>query len=196
MIRDAMSERLIREYYACFNERRLRDAAMLVAPDATVERPPFTPSTGGRDVLVEFTGKMLHAFPDARLTIQAIEQRGENLFEVECLASGTHLNALDLGPYGVFKPSRTPTTLHLRELLEIVDDKIVYSSLSFDVQDLVHQLANIDYTALKARLDTIHQLRERLENPPSDRASQRELTERLGRELDAARLIIRPWFRR
>jgi hypothetical protein len=106
------------------------------------------------------------------------------------------MHALDLGPFGLFKPSAIQTTLRMRELLEVAAGRIIYSSLSFDLHDLVYQLANVDYAALDARLEAIQQLRKELDRGRHDRQVQREVTDRLGRELDAARLILRPWFRR
>lgn len=191
-----MSDQLIREYYKCFQERRFTDAAKLFADDAVVERPPFALTLRGGSAYVRFAERWLEAFPDARVTIQHVENRNETVCEVDLIATGTHMHALDLGPFGLFKPSSIQTTLRMRELLEVAAGRIIYSSLSFDLHDLVYQLANVDYAALDARLEAIQQLRKELDRGRHDRQVQREVTDRLGRELDAARLILRPWFRR
>jgi hypothetical protein len=39
-------------------------------------------------------------------------------------------------------------------------------------------------------------LREDLRQSSSDPERRRTLTEQVGKELDAARLVVRPWFRR
>ena len=82
----------------------------------------------------------------------------------------------------------------MRELLEIVDGRTVYSSLYFDVHDLVYQLANVDYVALDTHLASIQHLRTELDRVRPDRKAQRDLTQRLGRELEAAPNILRPSF--
>jgi hypothetical protein len=43
-----ISEPFIRNYYACFNERRIADAEALFAPDAVLDMPPFVRKTRGR----------------------------------------------------------------------------------------------------------------------------------------------------
>jgi hypothetical protein len=46
-----------------------------------------------------------------------------------------------MGGYGVFKATGAETTLRFRELLEIRAGQITYSSLTFNVHDLIRQLA-------------------------------------------------------
>jgi predicted ester cyclase len=196
MLNDQATEKLIREYYACFNERRFADAAKMFVDEATVERPPFTQTRRGSNAYKQFADTWLRAFPDALFIIQHVEQRNETICEVDLTATGTHTNALDVAGIGVFKPSATKTSLKMRELLEIQEGKIAHSSVSFDLHALIHQLANIDYAALDACLQTVQEMRGQLDSVRGDRELQRRLTERLGFELDAARLIVRPWFRR
>jgi predicted ester cyclase len=189
------TERLLRGYYASFNARRLADAANLFAPGAVMEAPPFTAAADAAKSYQCFSELWLSAFPDAYLDVESIVQRTATLHEVNLMATGTHSGALDLGAYGHFKPTGGRTTLRLRELIEVRDGQIAYSNVSLDVQDLTRQLTSIDYEALLTHLDRLQRLRTQLGSAAEDPATQRHVAERIGRELDAARLVVRPWFR-
>jgi len=67
--------------------------------------------------------------------------------------------------------------------------------VSVDAQEIVRQLTRLDLAALDAHLDQIVRLRAELTDAPPGDGRLRELTERLGRELDAARHVLRPYFR-
>lgn len=191
-----MADTLVRRYYAAFNEHRVADAAALFARDATVEQPPFTGSLRGGDAYVQFAQTWVEAFPDARLTIEHVEQRGDTICEVDLVATGTHRGVLRLGAYGTLNASGLQAVLRMRELLEVQSGRITYASLSFNIHDLIYQLAFVDYPRLNARLARIQQIREDLFGATDDPDRRRQLTEDLGRELDAARLTVRPWYRR
>jgi predicted ester cyclase len=158
--------------------------------------PPFVQRAHGYAAYAQFTDTWLRAFPDAQFTMKHVEQRSEQMCEVDLIATGTHTGVLDLGNLGLLKPSGVRLTLVLRELLEIRDGKILYASLAFDINHLVRQLNRVDYTKLMGCLDTIRQLTEEFARAPDDTERQRDVTERLGRALDAARLVVRPQFRR
>ena len=96
---------------------------------------------------------------------------------------------------GRFKPTGERTTLRLRELIEIQNGLITYSNVSLDVHDLTRQLSIIDYDSLASHLDRIDRLRSQLAEAGDDKERRRYVAERIGRELDAARLAVRPWFR-
>ena len=130
---------LIREYYACFNERRLSDAADLFASDAVLERGPFGTLKGGEGYL-QLVELWLKAFPDSKLRIEHVEQRGDTICEVDLMLTCTHAGALDIPSHGVFKATGAAVTLRVEELLEIRTRKITYSSVSFDATDLIRQL--------------------------------------------------------
>jgi len=70
----------------------------------------------------------------------------------------------------------------------------VFSSLSLDMQELIQQLTVIDYAALMRHLDRIVDLRLEL-GEAGDADRRRDVAQRLGRELDATRHVIRPYFR-
>lgn len=191
-----MSKSLVREYYAAFNERRILEASALFAIDATLEHMPFAQTFRGPDAYTQFAGLWLRAFPDALLRVEHIELRGDTIVEVDFVAEGTHLGTLQLGSFGSFKPSGQRMAIRIRELLELRGGRIGYSCLSFDTHAFIRQLADIDYGQLAAHLDRIHTLREGLRQSSSDPERRRTVTEQIGRELDAARLVVRPWFRR
>ena len=118
------------------------------------------------------------------------------MWEVELLAKGTHTGTLDIGSGAVFKPSRTTATIRIRELLDIRAGKIAFSSLSVDFQELIRQLVTVDYAALASHLARIRVLADQLSAERDDPERQHDLTVRLGQELDAARHVIRPYYRR
>ena len=116
--------------------------------------------------------------------------------EVDLIATGTHSGSLDLGAFGLLRPSGVRLEIRLRELLDIRDGHITYASLSFDINGLMRQLNRIDYDRLRRCLDTIRQLADALADAHADSEQQRDVTERLGLALDAARLVVRPQFKR
>ncbi len=133
-------QELILEYYACFNERRFADAAELFSQDAVVEHGSSAQRQQGGAGYIHFAEMWVQAFPDAALSIVRVEQHGDTICEVDLLSTGTHLGTFDLGPGGVFKPTGARAKLPFRELLEVRVGKITYSSLSFDLHELVRQL--------------------------------------------------------
>lgn len=185
---------MIRRYYECLNARRFDDAATTFAPDAILEYLPLREPLRGQSGSVEFARRWMEAFPDGQLRIDRVEQRGDILCEVDLVASGTQLEQLDLGVYQ-FKPSRAWVTLRLRQLFEFHQGRAVFSSLSFDIHDLIRQLASIDYSSLQLRLADIHRLGQELAIA-DDVRKRREVCERLGTQLDAARQVLRPYFYR
>ena len=189
-----MSEMQIRAYYACFNERRFRDAAALFTPDAIVQHIPLAHNERGAHAYQRFAETWIRAFPDGVLDPTRITSRGDTLWEVDLRASGTHLGALEFGSFGTFKPTGAHASLRLRELLDVRDGYIVFSNLSLDVQELIQQLTVIDYAALRRHLDRIADLRLELAEA-GDADQRRDVAQRLGRELDATRHVIRPYFK-
>ena len=139
-----MSDALIRRYYACLNDRCMDDAAALFTADAVLEHPPFCQMPRG-DLSHHFAVLWLHAFPDGRLAIKHVEQRGDAMCEVDLTGTGTHTRDFDLGSFGLFKATGgRVATIRFRELLEIRAGKISYSNVSLDLQDLVRQLTQAE----------------------------------------------------
>jgi hypothetical protein len=188
---------LIQRLHALFNARELEEAAAIFADDALVEHgAPGRQRRGGAGYL-EFARMWIAAFPDAVLTIEGITPRTPATIEVDLLATGTHQGPLDLGGYGLFKPSGTMGKLRLRQIVEFRNSRIAYSALSYDVQDIVQQLTVVSVPKLLEHLKRVQQLGERLAQTSAEQVVERRaIIDRLGTEIDAARRIVRPYYDR
>ena len=131
---------LIRKYYACFNERRFADAAEFFSDDAVLEHGPLEQRQQDGAGYLQFAEMWVRAFPDAALSIVRVEQHGDTICEVDLIVTGTHLGAFDLGEGGLFKATGAQAKIPVRELLEVRVGKITYSSLAFDLHELIRQL--------------------------------------------------------
>ena len=185
----------IKQYYACFNERRFAEAAALFADDAVLEQVPFHCRERGGAAYLLFADTWTRAFPDAQLTIGDVVERPGEVFEIELIVDGTHQGNLAMGGC-VFKPTGVKMTLRLRELIEFRGDRIAMSCLSFDLQELTRQLARVDDMQLLVHLSRLRYLEEQLRSVPAESAPRHDLLDRIGRELDAARRVARPYFAR
>lgn len=192
---DVEERRKIAEFYACFNDRRLPDAAAMFADDALVEHAALQRPRQGGGGYLEFADMWTRGFPDAAVRIQHISSRTAGLYEVELLAHGTHLGPLDFGGGVLFKPTGAAASLRLRQLLQFDGQKIAYSSLSFDLQDIVQQLVTVDEARLIECTRKIHRLGEQLASAGT-LVERRTALQRLGSELDGARHVLRPYYRR
>ncbi|HET7699089.1 MAG TPA: ester cyclase [Vicinamibacterales bacterium] len=188
------AEALIRLYYTHFNTRRLEDAASLIAPHAALEQLLTGPQQPGPRGYLEFAKLWLHAFPDAVFTIENISSADGATYNVDLLSSGKHRGTLGVGGL-VFRPHGADARLRLRELLQIRQGAIVASTLSFDLQDIIRQLVHVDSAALLSRLTRIFALAEELKLAQTHEERSRELVQRIGFELDAARHVVRPYFK-
>jgi hypothetical protein len=61
---------------------------------------------------------------------------------------------------------------------------------------MVEQLARVDNPRLLEHLDRLRQLADQLAALPESDPQAREIIDRLGRELDSARHVVRPYFKR
>lgn len=186
-----MNDPLVAQYYRCFNDRRLDEAATFFAGDAVVEWVHGEHRRGGAGYR-QVTEAWLAAFPDATFQVERVERRGVTIFETDLVATGTHRGLFDFGTYR-FQPSGAEARLHVRELLDIRDGKIAVSILTVDLTDLIDQLTTINYGDLARQLDRIMALREEL-GRARDEQHRRDVGVRLGLALDAARRAIRPYF--
>jgi len=174
--------------------RRVADAAALIADDAVLELTPGHRVVGGGGY-TRFAESWIAAFPNARFCVDRIEHRGGALAEVYLLATGTHRGVLDFAPYR-FSPSGVDAALHIRDLLEIHAGKITASVLTIDLNDLIRQFSVIDFEELGKRLEAIRVLAGELALEMRDPVRRRDVANRLGPELDAARRALRPHFYR
>jgi predicted ester cyclase len=197
MAKRELNEQVIGRFYQLFNERRLDEAATLFTDDAVLEHAPLGRHQRGGEGYLEFARMWTRAFPDAALTVERVTSNDSDTWEVELFARGTHLGPLDMGAAGVFKPTGARATLRLRQMMELRDGRIVFSSLSFDLHDIVHQLVTVDVPKLMDQLQKIQQLAGKLTaTAAEDMVERRNLISRLGTELDLARHMVRPYFSR
>jgi len=181
----------IREYYACFNERRFADAAAMFTEDAILEQVPFQRRERGGGAYRLFADLWTRAFPDMTVAIETVTERRPGAVEVQLEARGTHRGDLALGGC-VFRPTGVSTALRVRELLEFRGDRLSASCISLDLQELAHQLARVDDTQLLMHLSRLRYMEEQLRSASPER--RLTLLDSIGRELDAARRVVRPYF--
>ncbi len=185
----------IREYYTCFNERRFDAAAAMFADDAVVEQVPFQCRERGGAAYRSFADLWTRAFPDAAIAITEVIDRPGGAVEVHVLARGTHAGDLAMGGC-VFRPTGVKLALRIRELLSFQGDRIASSYVSFDLQELTHQLARVDDTQLLMHLSRLRYMEDQLRNAALDSKRRRDLLDSIGHELDSARRVVRPYFAR
>ena len=185
----------VRSYYACFNERRFNDAAAMFTEDAVLEQVPFQCRERGGVAYRQFAELWTTAFPDMTVSIEGFAERPGGAIEVQLSAKGTHTGRLAMGGC-VFKPTGAATALPLRELLEFRGDRFSASFVSFDFQELADQLARVDDTQLLMHLARLRPMEEQLRAAAANPAQRRRVLDSIGRELDAARRVVRPYFTR
>ena len=183
---------LICAHYDDFNGRRLDAAAARFQADARIEHASGEVEHGPEGFRL-LARQWLTAFPDGRLSVGDIRSQGGNMYEVDVVATGTHSGPLLLGAWS-FRPSQVVVRLPARELFHVEAGQFRLASLAFDLQDLVRQLATVDTAKLQEHIARIGQLGELLA-AETDATRQRELIDRLGRQFDAARHLVRPYFR-
>ena len=184
---------LIWGHFADFNARRLEEAARRFHPDAPLEHVTGCVAYGP-DGYRLFATQWLDAFPDAALTVEAIQRRSTGLYDVDLVATGTHRGTLVLGSW-VLRPTNFAIRLPARQLLQVQDGLFRFATLSFDLQNLVRQLATVDVAKLLQHVARIQQLGEQLAAAQQDPPRQRELIDRLGAQIDGARHVVRPFYR-
>lgn len=190
----ADSELLVRAYYAAFNERRLADAAACFGPAAVLDQLPMAHQQPGPQGYLEFAEHWLRAFPDAALTVDSISSPDAVTHNVELTMRGTHEGPFEFGGR-TFRAKGARAALRIRELLQIERGRIVFASLSFDVQEIIRQLATVDTSTLLHHLQRLKTLADELADVRENETRARDVVDRIGRELDTARQIVRPYFK-
>ena len=190
----ASARPVIDEYYTSFNERRFVDAAALFGDHALLQQLPQQRQESGSIGYLQFVSAWLKAFPDAAFIVRRIASDDGRTFEVTLDATGTHRGPLDFGGW-VFRPTGLHATFGIRELLEVREGKIVFSSLTLNLHEIVDKLAKVDGVKLLEHIERLRYLSEMLREAPSDSMRARELTAEIGIELDAARHVVRPYYR-
>ena len=192
---DDVQRRVIHEYYECFNTRRFVEAAALFTDDAQVEHLPLVRQERGVFGYLQFVSMWLRAFPDATMTPDSIVARNGHAHEVTVTAAGTHRGVLELGGW-VFRPSDQRAIFGLRELFEIREGKIAVVSLSFNLHEIVDRLTRVDVEKLLAHIERLRTLGTSLRDARDDPRRTQEITATVGLELDAARHVLRPYYKR
>jgi steroid delta-isomerase-like uncharacterized protein len=188
---------LIRQFYEHFNQRRFDAASALFTDDAVLEHTPLRRRQQGGAGYRDFADAWVRAFPDASIAIERVAHRDTNIYEVDLVATGTHLGQLDFGGGGTFKASGVRAVLRMRQLFEVLNDRIVYSGLSFDLQEVVTQLVVVDVHKLVEHLRRIDKLHQRLQETSAEQIVERHtIVQRLGAELDTARHVVRPYLQK
>jgi hypothetical protein len=128
---------LILEYFTSFNERRLQDAAAMFTHDAVIQHRPGSELLKGPEGYLASARQALGTFPDLQLQILHVEQRGDTIAEVDLSATGTHTGDWTSDTLGTVKATGQPKTFRVRETLEIRGGKFTFSSLTYDLQELI-----------------------------------------------------------
>jgi hypothetical protein len=184
---------LITAHYDDFNHRRLDRAAARFHEHARIEHGSGQIAYGPAGFCL-LARQWLTAFPDLRVCVRDIRPQGGAVYDVDLIATGTHSGPITLGPWS-FRASDVVVELPARELLEVEEGQFRLASLTFDLQDLVRQLATVDTAKLLEHAARIGKLGEALA-AETDVTRQRELINKLGQQFDAARHVVRPYFRK
>ncbi|HET9833357.1 MAG TPA: ester cyclase [Vicinamibacterales bacterium] len=137
---DVSAHALIRQFYAFYNGRQIEQAGALFSVDAVVEHAPFGRPARGPEAYIASAERSFVAFPDAHIEVLNISDHGEDVYDIELVATGTHQGLLDLGEYGRFEATGLYVSVPHREVLEIHDGQITYASVTLDVTGLIAQL--------------------------------------------------------
>jgi predicted ester cyclase len=193
---EASATSIIDRYYAAFNERRFVEAGTLFADDAVLDQLPLLRQEPGAIGYLQFVSAWLRAFPDASFTVrQVTSQDRPHTFDVKLEVAGTHAGPLEIGGR-VFRPTRVQVRFGLREVLEIREGRIAFSSLSYDMHEVIEKLARFDAPKLINHIERLHELANVLQTLAPESPRGREITAEIGRELDAARHVVRPYYGR
>ena len=128
---------MIRKYYEAFNERRFTDNAELFTADAVIQHRPNHGPFQGPGGYLESARMAIASFPDLRLQILRVEQRGDTIVEVDVLATGTLEGDWAAGALVTLKATGQVKTFRIREMLEIRGGKITCSALTYNLQELL-----------------------------------------------------------
>lgn len=133
-------EALVRKYYELFNQRKLDEAERYVDPQAIFTYPAAKEHFIGRAGYRELTRRWLAGFPDARIVITNVLLPDERTVITEWVGHGTHLGALELPGFPTLEPLGVHAHLPMREIVTLVNNRIVASRMDFDPQELLRRL--------------------------------------------------------
>lgn len=129
-----------RRYYACFNSRRLADAAALVDPGAVFSYPLAREHFVGRAGYRELTRRWLAGFPDAHIVLTSIRLGDDQTVTTEWVGEGTHQGVLELPGLPAIPPTNVRTTMPMRETIRVAGGLVTASRTEFDPTELARRL--------------------------------------------------------
>ena len=132
-------ERIARQFYELFNERRFDEAELLVDPYAIFHYLPTRQRLIGRAGYRALAGAWITAFADARLEILSIVAADDAL-SIRFVGHGTLTGELVLGDRLVIAPTGRSAQLPFDDRMVITDGLIVESQLDFNVEEMKRQL--------------------------------------------------------
>lgn len=192
---DDPARALINRYYDAFNQRQFANGAACFTDDAALDQLPFLRQEPGGIGYLQFVSAWMRAFPDAVFVVRRVTPTDTGVFDIALEASGTHSGALNIGGW-MFQPTGAHVTFGLREVIELRAGQIAFSSVIYDLHEIVDKLTQVDLSNLLTHLDRLQHLAETLRSAAPQSARAREIAADIGRELDAARHAVRPYYRR
>jgi hypothetical protein len=136
----AALEKVARQYYQLFNDRKLDEAAELVDRQATFHYIPTRQRLIGRAGYRALVAAWLNAFDDARLEITSVTVLNDHTVQVEFIGRGTHSGDLVLGEAMTIPATGHVAHLPFTDLLEIRNGVIVSAELDFNVEEMKRRL--------------------------------------------------------
>lgn len=135
-------ERLARQYYELFNQRKLDDAEKFIDPQAVFTYPLAKEHLIGRAGYRELARRWLEGFPDGRIAITRVVVGSDRIVRSEWVGAGTHSGWLDLPGFPRIPATGVHTELPMRETITIVNGLIVESRMEFDPIELLRRLVS------------------------------------------------------
>ena len=129
---------IARRFYEIFNERAFDDIANYVTDESELVVVGTGDVYRGYEGARRFNENWATGYPDAKVTVDHIHADGDTVI-VEFTGRGTHTGTLATS-MGDIPPTGRSTTLHLCDVIEFKDGKIVRQRSYFDTGSLMAQL--------------------------------------------------------
>jgi len=129
---------IARRLYDAFNERKFDELAEAMAPDGQITVAGTGDTFQGPEGARQYNKAWVDGFPDGMATIDRIVSSGEFVV-VEFTGRGTHTGPL-VSSMGTIPATGRSVTLHLCDVTEFSDGKILSQHSYFDSGSLMAQL--------------------------------------------------------
>jgi ketosteroid isomerase-like protein len=133
---DSSAAALIRRYHDFFNQRRLHDAAALVAHDCEFEHTATRERVRGPRGYLAIAEQWLRAVPDAKTTVEGIEALGNGRYRVHLAGEGHRLGAFEVGATSVHGDGK-PFRFTAVQEITIADGRIASARLTYNRDDVL-----------------------------------------------------------